>query len=285
MDLTFLGTRGEIEKKRRRHRRHSALFVRQVDARIIDCGADWRGRIETLSPSAIVLTHGHPNHAAGIADGAPCPVYATVETWQLIAAYPIAQRRIILHREPVKLNGIIIEAFPVEHSTRAPAVGYRISASRRRVFYVPDVVAIRDQAEALHGIDLYVGDGATITRPIIRRRNAARIGHTPIRTQLDWCRAQAVTRALFTHCGSQILGDERVLGALVRRLGRERGVEARIAHDGMKLSLTGYRKRHPSMTVMPCRKNPPRTVQTATGTAFGAAVANRSVNSRSAAAL
>ena len=49
---------------------------------------------------------------------------------------------------------------------------------------------------------------------------------------------QGVPRAIFTHCGSQIVGgDGRVLGALVRRLGRERGIEARIAYDGMQLSL------------------------------------------------
>ena len=109
-----------------------------------------------------------------------------------------------------------------------------IAANRRSAFYVPDVVTIGDPAAALRGIDLYTGDGATVTRPIIRRRGAVRIGHTPIRTQLDWCRAQLVRRAIFTHC--VVSGDERVL-ALIRRRGRERGVEARIAYDGMELSL------------------------------------------------
>jgi len=141
-------------------------------------------------------------------------------------------------REPIDVCGISFEAFPVEHSLIAPAVGYRIGAHRRSVFYAPDVVAIRDPAAALDGIDLYIGDGATVTRPIIRRRNGVRIGHAPIRTQLDWCRARAVRRTVFTHCGSQIVGgDERMLGALIRRLGRERGVEARIAYDGMKLTF------------------------------------------------
>jgi hypothetical protein len=50
--------------------------------------------------------------------------------------------------------------------------------------------------------------------------------------------APAVKRAIFTHCGSQIVGgDERVLGPLARHLGRERGIEARIAHDGMEFSF------------------------------------------------
>ena len=239
MDLVFLGTRGDIEKKTRRHRRHSALLVKWANARVlVDCGADWLGRIEALRPTAIVVTHAHPDHARGLANGAPCPVYATAETWRLLAAYPISERRIMPEREPIDVNGISFEAFPVEHSIRAPAVGYRIAANRRSAFYVPDVVAIRDPAAALFEIDVYIGDGASLTRPIIRRRERVRIGHSPIRTQLDWCRAQRARRATFTHCGSQIVGgDERVLGPLLRRLGRERGIAARIAYDSMRVSL------------------------------------------------
>jgi len=43
---------------------------------------------------------------------------------------------------------------------------------------------------------------------------------------------------VFTHCGSQIVaGDGRSLGAAVWNLGRERGVKARIACDGLELKL------------------------------------------------
>lgn len=64
------------------------------------------------------------------------------------------------------------------------------------------------------------------------------VGHAPIRTQLTWCEKEGVDRAIFTHCGSEIVaGDERTLGPKVRRLGQERGVQARIAHDGLDLVL------------------------------------------------
>jgi phosphoribosyl 1,2-cyclic phosphodiesterase len=239
MRLVFAGTRGNIDKKTRRHRRHSALLVIEGEMRVlVDCGADWLGRFEALAPRAIALTHAHPDHAAGLAAGAPCPVYATAETWALLRAYPIAQRRVMPLRELTSFGGLAFEAFPVEHSVRAPAVGYRILAHGQAIFYLPDVAAIGEEQAALRGIDLYIGDGASLIRPILRRRDGTLIGHAPVRTQLDWCRAQGVRRALFTHCGSQIVGgDGRSLGALLRRLGRERGIDARIAYDGLQLNL------------------------------------------------
>lgn len=247
MLLTFIGTRGNTEKWTRRHRRHSALLVEDAGTRIlIDCGADWLGRFEALRPDAIVLTHGHPDHANGLAAGALCPVYATEHTWPLLAACPIAVRRIMPLRTITSLGGIAFEAFPVEHSVPAPAVGYRIAAAGHSAFYVPDVAAIHDQATALRGVAVYVGDGASVTRPIFRHRDGILIGHASIRSQVAWCQVQGIRRAVFTHSGSQIVdGDERVLGALVRRLGREHGIDAQIAHDGMEMTLDEHgRRRH-----------------------------------------
>lgn len=240
LELVFLGTRGGISLRTRRHRRHSALLLRYGRARIlVDCGADWRGRVAALAPSAIVLTHGHPDHAAGLADGVSCPVYATKETWRLIARYPLARRELVSVGAPRSIAGVRFEAFTVAHSLRAPAVGYRITVDSLSLFYVPDVVAIRHRARALDGIALYVGDGASLMRPIIRRKNGRRIGHATIRAQLGWCAAQGVRDAIFTHCGSGIVGgDGRRVGALLRRLGREQGVTARFAHDGLRIILT-----------------------------------------------
>ena len=54
---------------------------------MVDCGEDWLGRVEAIRPDAIIITHGHPDHAFGLRSGAPCPVYATSETWQNIADF------------------------------------------------------------------------------------------------------------------------------------------------------------------------------------------------------
>jgi len=185
-----------------------------------------------------VLTHAHPDHAFGLQDGADCPVYATGETWSSIESYPIQERHEVKPRAPFEIGGISFEAFPVMHSVRAPAVGYRIAAGRRCVFYVPDVVDVYERDDALAGAALFIGDGATLTRSMVRRRGDQLFGHTTVRAQIGWCEEAAVPQALFTHCGREIVeGDARTMDPKVREMGRERGVDAAIAHDGMSVVL------------------------------------------------
>lgn len=239
MKLTFLGTRGNIEPTTRRHRWHSSLLVSYHHRRLmIDCGSDWSGRLEEVGPHAIALTHVHPDHAGALAEGAPCPVWATAVSWESLEDAPVESRHTLDARVPAEVEGMTLEAFTVEHSLRAPAVGLRITAGASVLFYVPDVVFIHERGEALDGVGLYVGDGATLSGSLVRRRDDRLIGHTRVSTQLTWCGTHGVPRALITHCGAEIVtGDERSLGPEVRRLGRERGVEAAIAHDGMEVVL------------------------------------------------
>ena len=218
---------------------HSALLIswRRKDV-MIDCGADWQNKVGQVNPSAILITHAHADHAYGLKSGSPCPVYATRGTWRKIRAGSIVSKKVIRPRVPVELFGIEFEAFSVEHSIRAPAVGYRITAGHHSIFYVPDVVRIRDQALALQDLHLYIGDGASITRPILRKRDGELIGHASIRTQLDWCREEGVRRAIFSHCGSEIVtGNQRIVANKIRVLGKQADVDASIAHDGLRVTL------------------------------------------------
>ena len=216
MNLTFLGTRGEIDARTRRHRMHTSLLVSYRSANVmIDAGLDWLGKLKRVSPGAIVLTHALPDHAWGLKRGAPCPVYATEKTWQELQQYPIKDRRVIKEGAPTtKISGITFEAFSVEHSILSPVVGYRVSAGRACIFYAPDLIFIHERSAALKGVQIYIGDGATVTQSFIRKRGKALIGHSPVRTQLTWCRKEGVPRAIITHCGSEIVtGDERNIAA------------------------------------------------------------------------
>jgi phosphoribosyl 1,2-cyclic phosphodiesterase len=239
MKLTFLGTRGYIEPKSRRHRMHTSLLVAYHGKRVmIDCGETWLSKLTTISPHALVITHAHPDHVGGLKNGANCPVCATNRAWKCVAGSFIKKRLTITPRKEFTIGEIHFEAFELEHSILAPAVGYRISAGRATIFYAPDVVYIRDRRGALAGVRLYVGDGATLKRSFIRRRGRRLIGHAPVETQLTWCKKEGVPRVVITHCGSEIVaGGEKRARILLAEMATKRGIQAVIAYDGMELVL------------------------------------------------
>jgi phosphoribosyl 1,2-cyclic phosphodiesterase len=239
MKLTFLGTRGNIEPRTERHARHSSLLVEYRGKGVmIDCGEDWEDHLDRLGPKALILTHAHPDHAWGLRKGAPCPVWATEESWESLDDFPLDDRRIIRPREPITIRGITFEAFTVQHSLRAPAVGYRISAGRISIFYVPDVVFIPEREEALRGCRIYIGDGATVTRSMVRKKDDQLFGHTPVRTQLTWCQKEGVPKMLVSHCGKQIVtGEGKGILDEIAALAGQRDVRVEIAYDGMEVVL------------------------------------------------
>jgi hypothetical protein len=165
-----------------------------------------------------------------------------LHTWERIGHFPIerGERHLISPRSPRRIEGIRFEAFRVVHSVRAPAVGFPVHAGRVGIFYVPDVVRIPARRAAFRGIRVYVGDGATLTRHMIRRQRGSgqRFGHASVRQQLGWCAEEGVQRMIVTHCGSDIVaGDARRTRARLRELARESGVAVEIAHDGMERVL------------------------------------------------
>jgi len=103
---------------------------------------------------------------------------------------------------------------------------------------LPDVAELPKASEMLRRIDIYIGDGATVRRSMVRRKGGESVGHAPIVHQLDWCAKAHVGRVVFTHCGSPIVrATSRAMDALVGQLSREYGLDVRIARDGDNLSL------------------------------------------------
>lgn len=243
--LTFLGTRGNTKVASDAHRRHSALLVSYGGARImIDCGADWLGRLGDISPDAIIVTHAHPDHAFGLKDGAPCPVYATAESWHTLDQMPIGLRELVVAGAPFEIGAVSFEAVTVIHSAIAPAVGYRATVGEASFFYVPDVLQIPASAEVLGGIDLYIGDGARLEHPIVRGKGARPAGHASIREQLSWCAGAKVSRAIFTHCGTPIINsDETSIRAALQALAHPFAIDASLAFDGEEIILGIGRRR------------------------------------------
>lgn len=239
MKITFLGTRGGIIPRSKLHYRHSVALITHAGTTIqIDYGLDWLGTVIHKNVRAIFITHAHPDHAQGLMHGTALPVYATQDSWDVMHSYAIASqyKNCIADQEIITLGALQIQAFSVQHSLRAPAVGYRITGGAITIFYVPDLVSIYDVDHALRNVHCYIGDGARITRPLLREHDGYVMGHTSIAEQLRWCVQYGVPRAIFTHCGSEIVrADAAVMQEKVAMLGRDCGVRSRIAYDGLSV--------------------------------------------------
>ena len=102
----------------------------------------------------------------------------------LVRRFPLRDRRSVPIKKAMTIGGITFKAYPVQHSIRAPAVGYRVTTKVGSFFYIPDVAKLADVAAALGGVSVYIGDGATMRRSMVRVRGRTLIGHAPITAQL-----------------------------------------------------------------------------------------------------
>jgi len=239
MLIHFPGTRANIDIESVWHRRHSVLLVSAGRTRLlVDCGADWLGRLDALKPHAVLITHAHPDHVGGLRRGSPCPVWATPATWGALHHMPIVERRILRCGHRHRFGTLSVYPVRVVHSRRCPTVAFRITAGRRTIFYAPDVLSIPLVSTALKGVDLFIGDGSSISRPIVRGRSHLRSGHASIKTQLGWCAREAVRCAIFTHCSAALVRLRwDAASSLICALGHEHEIDARIAYDGLTVRL------------------------------------------------
>lgn len=242
MKLKFLGTRGYIEAKTKRHSNHSSLMIMHNKKKImIDCGETFLNKVNKIKPNHIVITHAHPDHAFGLEKGVNCFVWATKDSWKKLKEFPIDKKyqKLLKPRKKQKIENITFETFKVMHSVKAPAVGFRISYRRKTFFYVPDILWIENRKQAFKNILFYIGDGATIQRNMVRKDKETNklYGHANIRQQLTWCQKEGVKKMIITHLGSDVVTKEKKATKLIKELAKKRNVEVVIAYDGMQILI------------------------------------------------
>lgn len=240
MKVRFFGTRGYVDAKSRSHTGHSAFTVEAAGYRLLcDFGENRRGRLASIAPDGIFVSHAHPDHSWGLAEGTPAPVYASADTHRLLAEFPLSERVVLEPRRAVTAGPFRLTAFPVVHSVRCPCVAARIETPDGVLVYSGDVVSFENTGEvndALADARVYVGDGSTLTGSLVRRHpSGVLIGHTTVRAQLGWLAKAAVPRAIFSHFGEEpiAMGDRALMKAL-KELAAAKAPDCRVeaARDG-----------------------------------------------------
>jgi phosphoribosyl 1,2-cyclic phosphodiesterase len=183
------------------------------------------------------ITHAHPDHSFGLKQGTGLPVYVTKESHRLLSHYPVPNFRIIQPDEPFEAGPFHVLPYRVIHSINAPAIGYRVTAGKAAVVYNADLIAIEKKDEILAGAKVYIGDGSTLVRPLVRRKGDLLFGHTTVRAQLNWCKQLGIPRAFIVHCGKQLVEmDPAEVDRKVDELA-EGKVDATVACDGMEVTV------------------------------------------------
>ncbi len=242
MRLHFYGTRGYVEEESPAHRGHSAWTLETGGFRLLcDFGENRKGLLPEIAPDAIFVSHAHPDHAGGLAEGTSVPVLASAVTHEITKGFPLAKRVTLAPGTAARVGPLAITAFPVVHSIRCPCIAARIETPEGVVVYSGDIVAFEDPAAALTGAALYVGDGSTLKGSLVRRQpSGVLVGHTTVRAQLGWLDAFAVPRAVFSHFGKgPIEMGEEALAEALAAIAAERAprCEASAARDGRELDL------------------------------------------------
>lgn len=191
MKLTFLGTRGEVEKTSKLHRSHSAVRLQTHGKSILlDFGISWQDKLKFAGrPDYIWLSHAHPDHAFGLRnERIEIPVFMTKETSERLPEnkFPFLDRQVV--KGSFKFGSIQAREIPVKHSTVAPTSGLIVDTDQGKIGYFPDVLDIPGKS-VLRGLSIYIGDGSSLTRNIVRTVNG-KVGHASLATQMAWCQGE-----------------------------------------------------------------------------------------------
>ncbi|HMA54292.1 MAG TPA: MBL fold metallo-hydrolase [Acidobacteriota bacterium] len=229
MQITVLGTRGEIDQTAPYHSRHSGLLI--DGSLMVDVG---EREFLDRAPKAVLITHLHPDHAYFVRAGAERPPAGI----PLFAPESYKDYGVTVLEGPETIAGFGVRPVPSHHSLKVRSQGYLIARGSTRILYTGDLVWINKEHHALfEGLDLVITEASYFRKGglIIRHKATGQIyGHTGVpdlvRLFKDYCR-----RIVLVHFGGWFYKDIGRARAAIRELGRTNGVVLEAGRDNQTI--------------------------------------------------
>ena len=208
--------------------------------------------VNKVKPDYVLVEHIHEDVVGGLHElRAMNPsVFATEEVWKWLRAHYKAvsgekgefeevygfQRYIIKTGQGFSIgDSFEVRPIQVEHAKKGDpaALGFKITIGGKTIWHCSDVLDIPDKEEVLSDVDIYIGDGASLSKGI---PGGANYGHTSIEEQLKWAKEAEIEQIYFTqigHIGKTHEDLEKTVSDIT--------ANANIMFDGMKVDITGNR--------------------------------------------
>ncbi len=228
MKIRILGTRGEIEEEAPRHRLHSGVLV--DGTLLLDLGEK---EFLDLTPSAILITHLHPDHAFFVRG----PVRVEVP---LYAPEPYKSMDILIPGEEFRIGEYTVRTIPVHHSKLVHSLAYRVEKDGQKFLYTGDIIWIDQMYHHLLGdLDLVITDGSYLRKGGMIRKDEKTgqiFGHNGIPDLLQLF-SLFTRHIVLVHFGSWFFSDIVESEDKTVRLGKRMEMEVQVGYDGMEIDL------------------------------------------------
>nr|WP_245249694.1 MBL fold metallo-hydrolase [Methanolinea mesophila] len=186
-----------------------------------------------LSPTAILVTHLHPDHAFFVRDKSAVGV-------PIIAPEAYDTMNIRVPEEEFRLGEYIVRAIPTHHSKLVRSLAYRVEKDGQVFLYTGDLIWIDTMYHHLLGdLDLVITDGSYLRKGGMVRRDEKTgqiFGHNGI-PELITLFSGFTRHILLVHFGSWFFEDVEGSAEKLRKAGEHMGVEVLVGYDGMEIDL------------------------------------------------
>ena len=209
--IKFLGTIGEGVKPKEMNRKHPGILISYKGKKLlIDCGEE---EFLKEDPNWILLSHGHPDHIAGLSKGFSKPVFLQKSTLPAVKKFLLEDVRFLKSGKEIILDSFKILPFQVVHSQTYPTVGFKITVGGKSIIYSSDCLWIKDYRKIFRNAFLLIGDGSALRIDLIRRhkKTGKPIGHASLLKIYRWAKDSGIPHVIFTHLGDWIHKTDPIL--------------------------------------------------------------------------